>query len=74
MKSIQKACILLSLSALAGIAAATCQDIQKTCHDAYILDTAACSKNYSGQQKSDCESRANRQFEDCVKGHGCPLK
>lgn len=65
--------VLLTFVAITGVANATCEDIKKTCHDAYMLDSLACQRNYSGQQRADCERRAARQFESCVKGHGCPL-
>lgn len=63
-------CLAMSL-AVSGVAYATCADIARSCHDAYVLDLAACQKHYSGQQYNDCRKRAEQQFDYCYKGAGC---
>lgn len=63
--------VALALVFGSGEASATCEDIQRSCHDSYILDVQACERNYAGQQKSDCVSRAEQQFNYCVSSVGC---
>jgi hypothetical protein len=55
----------------AGITYASCDDIAKSCHDAYMLDLAACQRSYSGGQYEACRKRAEQQFNNCYNGTGC---
>ena len=59
--------LILSLALLsAGTSAySACADIQKKCHDDYILDLQSCDKNYSGEQRAACVKRAEQQLSYC---------
>ena len=62
---------LLATATFSLDALANCNDIKAACSRSYNLDTAACERNYRGQQNADCHKRAAQQLVYCVKASGC---